>query len=179
MPFTVKLCPRSLLTLPTLSLNQLWDFSLWCCALYLFLHFLETKPLSGISVTISYLFRLHSSHSDSNKTHFLFRPDFFQGLFSSTATYTHDHVFNSPVYFLILFPPNPTQVAVPVFSVRLVKKHKTAGLVPNGLAITTDTGQKVHTSTSVALDPNTYSDWCGVDVFSRGAVMEKVAPCYR
>ncbi|XP_072236206.1 GRAM domain-containing protein 2A isoform X2 [Leuresthes tenuis] len=34
------------------------------------------------------------------------------------------------------------KVAVPVFSVRLVKKHKTAGLVPNGLAITTDTGQK-------------------------------------
>lgn len=29
-------------------------------------------------------------------------------------------------------------------SVRLVKKHKTAGLVPNGLAITMDTGQKVH-----------------------------------
>lgn len=35
------------------------------------------------------------------------------------------------------------QVAIPVVSVRLVKKHKTAGLVPNGLAITTDTGQKV------------------------------------
>ncbi|XP_029000894.1 GRAM domain-containing protein 2A isoform X4 [Betta splendens] len=34
------------------------------------------------------------------------------------------------------------KVAVPVVSVRLVKKHKTAGLVPNGLAITTDTGQK-------------------------------------
>lgn len=33
-------------------------------------------------------------------------------------------------------------VAIPVVSVRLVKKHKTAGLVPNGLAITTDTGQK-------------------------------------
>ncbi|XP_076012444.1 GRAM domain-containing protein 2A [Genypterus blacodes] len=34
------------------------------------------------------------------------------------------------------------KVAIPVISVRLVKKHKTAGLVPNGLAITTDTGQK-------------------------------------
>ncbi|XP_030270968.1 uncharacterized protein gramd2aa isoform X7 [Sparus aurata] len=35
------------------------------------------------------------------------------------------------------------KVAIPVVSVRLVKKHKTAGLVPNGLAITTDTGQKL------------------------------------
>ncbi|XP_064844870.1 GRAM domain-containing protein 2A-like isoform X3 [Oncorhynchus masou masou] len=34
------------------------------------------------------------------------------------------------------------KVALPVVSVRLVKKHKTAGLVPNGLAITTDTSQK-------------------------------------
>ncbi|XP_029008291.1 GRAM domain-containing protein 2A isoform X2 [Betta splendens] len=34
------------------------------------------------------------------------------------------------------------KVCVPVLSVRLVKKHKTAGLVPNGLAITMDTGQK-------------------------------------
>ncbi|XP_028294902.1 GRAM domain-containing protein 2A-like isoform X2 [Gouania willdenowi] len=34
------------------------------------------------------------------------------------------------------------KVAIPVVSVRLVKKHKTAGLVPNGLAITTDAGQK-------------------------------------
>ncbi|XP_055070788.2 GRAM domain-containing protein 2A isoform X1 [Misgurnus anguillicaudatus] len=34
------------------------------------------------------------------------------------------------------------KVAVPVASVRIVKKHKTAGLVPNGLAITTDSGQK-------------------------------------
>ncbi|XP_055010840.1 GRAM domain-containing protein 2A isoform X2 [Boleophthalmus pectinirostris] len=34
------------------------------------------------------------------------------------------------------------KVAIPVVSVRLVKKHRTAGLVPNGLAITTDTGQK-------------------------------------
>ncbi|XP_029908834.1 GRAM domain-containing protein 2A isoform X2 [Myripristis murdjan] len=34
------------------------------------------------------------------------------------------------------------KVAIPVVSVRLVKKHKTAGLVPNGLAITIDTGQK-------------------------------------
>ncbi|XP_045564807.1 GRAM domain-containing protein 2A isoform X5 [Salmo salar] len=34
------------------------------------------------------------------------------------------------------------KVAIAVVSVRLVKKHKTAGLVPNGLAITTDTSQK-------------------------------------
>ena len=34
-------------------------------------------------------------------------------------------------------------MCIPVVSVRLVKKHKTAGLVPNGLAITMDTGQKV------------------------------------
>ncbi|XP_057204330.1 GRAM domain-containing protein 2A isoform X2 [Triplophysa rosa] len=34
------------------------------------------------------------------------------------------------------------KVAIPVASVRLVKKHKTAGLVPNGLAITTDSSQK-------------------------------------
>ncbi|XP_034031575.1 GRAM domain-containing protein 2A [Thalassophryne amazonica] len=34
------------------------------------------------------------------------------------------------------------KVCIPVVSVRLVKKHKTAGLVPNGLAITVDTGQK-------------------------------------
>lgn len=39
----------------------------------------------------------------------------------------------------VIFP----QVCIPVVSVRLVKKHKTAGLVPNGLAITMDTGQKV------------------------------------
>lgn len=44
--------------------------------------------------------------------------------------FVHSHIF-------------PVQVAIPVVSVRLVKKHKTAGLVPNGLAITTDTGQKV------------------------------------
>ena len=37
----------------------------------------------------------------------------------------------------------PLQVAIPVVSVRLVKKHRTAGLVPNGLAITVDTSQKV------------------------------------
>lgn len=41
----------------------------------------------------------------------------------------------------------PLQVAIPVVSVRLVKKHRTAGLVPNGLAITVDTSQKVHYST--------------------------------
>lgn len=29
-------------------------------------------------------------------------------------------------------------------SVRLVKKHKTAGLVPNGLAVTTEAGRKVN-----------------------------------
>ncbi|XP_078112469.1 LOW QUALITY PROTEIN: GRAM domain-containing protein 2A [Sander vitreus] len=34
------------------------------------------------------------------------------------------------------------KVLIPVVSVRLVKKHKTAGLVPNGLAITMDTAQK-------------------------------------
>ncbi|XP_008309572.1 GRAM domain-containing protein 2A [Cynoglossus semilaevis] len=34
------------------------------------------------------------------------------------------------------------KVCIPVVSMRLVKKHKTAGLVPNGLAITMDTGQK-------------------------------------
>ncbi|XP_071005003.1 GRAM domain-containing protein 2A-like isoform X2 [Oncorhynchus clarkii lewisi] len=34
------------------------------------------------------------------------------------------------------------KVAIPVVSLRLVKKHRTAGLVPNGLAITVDTSQK-------------------------------------
>ncbi|KAM8892582.1 GRAM domain-containing protein 2A isoform 2-T2 [Spinachia spinachia] len=34
------------------------------------------------------------------------------------------------------------KVSIPVVSVRLVKKHRTAGLVPNGLAITMDTAQK-------------------------------------
>ncbi|XP_046890324.1 GRAM domain-containing protein 2A isoform X1 [Hypomesus transpacificus] len=34
------------------------------------------------------------------------------------------------------------KVAIPVVSVRLVKKHRTAGLVPNGLATTIDTSQK-------------------------------------
>ncbi|XP_068452639.1 GRAM domain-containing protein 2A-like isoform X2 [Clinocottus analis] len=34
------------------------------------------------------------------------------------------------------------KVCIPVVSVRLVKKHRTAGLVPNGLAITMDTAQK-------------------------------------
>uniref|UniRef100_A0A3Q3MGI3 GRAM domain-containing protein 2A-like n=2 Tax=Mastacembelus armatus TaxID=205130 RepID=A0A3Q3MGI3_9TELE len=34
------------------------------------------------------------------------------------------------------------KACIPVVSVRLVKKHKTAGLVPNGLAITMDSGQK-------------------------------------
>ncbi|XP_040018190.1 GRAM domain-containing protein 2A isoform X3 [Gasterosteus aculeatus] len=36
------------------------------------------------------------------------------------------------------------KVCIPVVSVRLVKKHRTAGLVPNGLAITMDTAQKVN-----------------------------------
>lgn len=43
------------------------------------------------------------------------------------------------------------QVCIPVVSVRLVKKHKTAGLVPNGLAITMDTGQKVVQTRPVGL----------------------------
>ncbi|XP_030630768.1 GRAM domain-containing protein 2A [Chanos chanos] len=38
------------------------------------------------------------------------------------------------------------KVVIPVVSVRLVKKHKTAGLVPNGLAITTDTSKYVFVS---------------------------------
>lgn len=51
------------------------------------------------------------------------------------------------VFFSLNFEPSvcmlTRQVCIPVVSVRLVKKHKTAGLVPNGLAITMDTGQKV------------------------------------
>ncbi|KAA0724728.1 GRAM domain-containing protein 2A [Triplophysa tibetana] len=43
------------------------------------------------------------------------------------------------------------KVAIPVVSVSLVKKHKTAGLVPNGLAITTDTSQKVNGKKSLSL----------------------------
>lgn len=53
------------------------------------------------------------------------------------------------IYKSVLLVVHPPQVAIPVVSVRLVKKHKTAGLVPNGLAITTDTGQKVNTSITV------------------------------
>lgn len=56
---------------------------------------------------------------------------------------------------LLLFLPDrdpvSMQVAIPVVSVRLVKKHKTAGLVPNGLAITTDTGRKVNTPVKLTL----------------------------
>ncbi|CAB1323577.1 unnamed protein product [Coregonus sp. 'balchen'] len=43
------------------------------------------------------------------------------------------------------------KVAIPVVSVRLVKKHRTAGLVPNGLAITVDTSQKVNGKKSLSL----------------------------
>lgn len=45
-----------------------------------------------------------------------------------------------------------SQVAIPVVSVRLVKKHKTAGLVPNGIAITTDTNQKVNSKTQTYIE---------------------------
>ncbi|XP_042181575.1 GRAM domain-containing protein 2A-like isoform X3 [Oncorhynchus tshawytscha] len=43
------------------------------------------------------------------------------------------------------------KVAIPVVSLRLVKKHRTAGLVPNGLAITVDTSQKVNGKKSLSL----------------------------
>uniref|UniRef100_A0A3Q2Y9L6 GRAM domain containing 2A n=1 Tax=Hippocampus comes TaxID=109280 RepID=A0A3Q2Y9L6_HIPCM len=48
------------------------------------------------------------------------------------------------------------KVALPVVSVRLVKKHKTAGLVPNGLAITTDTGQKQYVFVSLLSRDSVY-----------------------
>lgn len=35
------------------------------------------------------------------------------------------------------------QVVIPVVSVQLIKKHKTARLLPNGLAITTNASRKV------------------------------------
>lgn len=35
------------------------------------------------------------------------------------------------------------QVVIPVVSVQLIKKHKTARLLPNGLAITTTASRKV------------------------------------
>lgn len=39
--------------------------------------------------------------------------------------------------------PLPRQVVIPVVSVQMIKKHKMARLLPNGLAITTNTSQKV------------------------------------
>lgn len=42
--------------------------------------------------------------------------------------------------------PLPTQVVIPVVSVQMIKKHKMARLLPNGLAITTNTSQKVSES---------------------------------
>lgn len=38
---------------------------------------------------------------------------------------------------------SPSQVVIPVVSVQMIKKHKMARLLPNGLAITTNTSQKV------------------------------------
>ncbi|KAF0040770.1 hypothetical protein F2P81_006668 [Scophthalmus maximus] len=49
--------------------------------------------------------------------------------------------YNSQYHKLFQTVP-PEEILMKVVSVRLVKKHKTAGLVPNGLAITMDTGQK-------------------------------------
>lgn len=43
------------------------------------------------------------------------------------------------------------QVVIPVVSVQMVKKHKMARLLPNGLAITTNTSQKVSESLSHTL----------------------------
>uniref|UniRef100_A0A8D0N1N2 GRAM domain containing 2A n=1 Tax=Sus scrofa TaxID=9823 RepID=A0A8D0N1N2_PIG len=37
---------------------------------------------------------------------------------------------------------SPSQVVIPVVSVQMIKKHKMARLLPNGLAITTNTSQK-------------------------------------
>lgn len=42
------------------------------------------------------------------------------------------------------------QVVIPVVSVQMVKKHKMARLLPNGLAITTNTSQKVSESLRVS-----------------------------
>lgn len=39
--------------------------------------------------------------------------------------------------------PLLAQVVIPVVSVQMIKKHKMARLLPNGLAITTNTSQKV------------------------------------
>lgn len=55
-----------------------------------------------------------------------------------------DALWNKELFPFFLPLSLASQVAIPVASVRLVKKHKTAGLVPNGLAITTDSSQKVH-----------------------------------
>lgn len=48
----------------------------------------------------------------------------------------------SPERSMPLFP----QVVIPVVSVQMIKKHKMARLLPNGLAITTNTSQKVSES---------------------------------
>ena len=45
-------------------------------------------------------------------------------------------------------PPHP-QVVIPVVSVKMVKKHKMARLLPNGLAVTTNTSQKVCASDTI------------------------------
>lgn len=42
--------------------------------------------------------------------------------------------------------PLPPQVVIPLVSVQMIKKHKMARLLPNGLAITTNTNQKVSES---------------------------------
>lgn len=42
--------------------------------------------------------------------------------------------------------PLRPQVVIPVVSVQMIKKHKMARLLPNGLAITTNTSQKVSES---------------------------------
>lgn len=52
--------------------------------------------------------------------------------------------------------PLSPQVVIPLLSVQMIKKHKMARLLPNGLAITTNTSQKVseslgHTPLSVSV----------------------------
>lgn len=42
--------------------------------------------------------------------------------------------------------PLSPQVVIPLLSVQMIKKHKMARLLPNGLAITTNTSQKVSES---------------------------------
>lgn len=56
---------------------------------------------------------------------------------------SEDALWNTELFPFSLALSLASQVAIPVASVRIVKKHKTAGLVPNGLAITTDSSQKV------------------------------------